>query len=145
LNGPHPQPSTARLHFGGAVAQLGERLVRNEEVRGSTPLGSTRSRQSTLVRRINASSRSQWFCSRATRPHAPLLSSSVPSAGEEGPSAGGAPPADSRDPRLAGAGWSDSLGAKERTTANAAQQGGWPCASGGRGLWFGPAAFWRRH
>ena len=31
--------------FGGAVAQLGERLVRNEEVRGSTPLGSTRSRQ----------------------------------------------------------------------------------------------------
>jgi hypothetical protein len=30
------------LHFGGAVAQLGERLVRNEEVRGSTPLGSTR-------------------------------------------------------------------------------------------------------
>jgi hypothetical protein len=26
---------------GGAVAQLGERLVRNEEVRGSTPLGST--------------------------------------------------------------------------------------------------------
>src|SRR5262249_38909758 len=40
--------------FGGAVAQLGERLVRNEEVRGSTPLGSTRSRQSTLVRRINS-------------------------------------------------------------------------------------------
>ena len=28
--------------LGGAVAQLGERLVRNEEVRGSTPLGSTR-------------------------------------------------------------------------------------------------------
>jgi hypothetical protein len=27
--------------FGGAVAQLGERLVRNEEVRGSNPLGST--------------------------------------------------------------------------------------------------------
>ena len=26
---------------GGAVAQLGERLVRNEEVRGSIPLGST--------------------------------------------------------------------------------------------------------
>ena len=26
----------------GAVAQLGERLVRNEEVRGSNPLGSTR-------------------------------------------------------------------------------------------------------
>src|SRR5271169_1446821 len=30
-----------RLRLGGAVAQLGERLVRNEEVRGSTPLGST--------------------------------------------------------------------------------------------------------
>jgi hypothetical protein len=28
-------------HPAGAVAQLGERLVRNEEVRGSTPLGST--------------------------------------------------------------------------------------------------------
>jgi hypothetical protein len=27
--------------FGGAVAQLGERLVRNEEVSGSIPLGST--------------------------------------------------------------------------------------------------------
>src|SRR5215216_834865 len=27
----------------GAVAQLGERLVRNEEVRGSIPLGSTKS------------------------------------------------------------------------------------------------------
>ena len=27
---------------GGAVAQLGERLVRNEEVRGSNPLGSTK-------------------------------------------------------------------------------------------------------
>jgi hypothetical protein len=26
---------------GGAVAQLGERLVRNEEVRGSIPLSST--------------------------------------------------------------------------------------------------------
>jgi hypothetical protein len=36
-------PSAAhfpRLH-GGAVAQLGERLVRNEEVRGSIPLSST--------------------------------------------------------------------------------------------------------
>src|SRR5215813_10139885 len=30
---------------GGAVAQLGERLVRNEEVRGSNPLGSTIHRQ----------------------------------------------------------------------------------------------------
>src|SRR5271163_3895614 len=29
------------LPMAGAVAQLGERLVRNEEVRGSTPLGST--------------------------------------------------------------------------------------------------------
>jgi hypothetical protein len=33
------------LPFGGAVAQLGERLVRNEEVRGSNPLGSTTYRQ----------------------------------------------------------------------------------------------------
>src|ERR1700730_6184334 len=37
---PH-SPEGAILPFGGAVAQLGERLVRNEEVRGSTPLGST--------------------------------------------------------------------------------------------------------
>src|SRR5262249_41112696 len=41
LNGAHSQALAAQLHFGGAVAQLGERLVRNEEVRGSTPLGST--------------------------------------------------------------------------------------------------------
>ncbi len=33
--------SAPRQRLGGAVAQLGERLVRNEEVRGSTPLGST--------------------------------------------------------------------------------------------------------
>jgi len=31
----------APLRFGGAVAQLGEHLVRNEEVRGSIPLGCT--------------------------------------------------------------------------------------------------------
>src|SRR5579885_251617 len=34
-----PRSSSAQ---GGAVAQLGERLVRNEEVRGSNPLGSTK-------------------------------------------------------------------------------------------------------
>ena len=34
-------PNGPGLSPGGAVAQLGERLVRNEEVRGSTPLGST--------------------------------------------------------------------------------------------------------
>ena len=34
-------PSRPAFFLGGAVAQLGERLVRNEEVRGSTPLGST--------------------------------------------------------------------------------------------------------
>jgi hypothetical protein len=38
----------------GAVAQLGERLVRNEEVRGSTPLGST---SFTLARHARKSSR----------------------------------------------------------------------------------------
>ena len=31
-----------RASSAGAVAQLGERLVRNEEVRGSNPLGSTK-------------------------------------------------------------------------------------------------------
>lgn len=33
----------SRPSFGGAVAQLGERLVRNEKVSGSIPLGSTNS------------------------------------------------------------------------------------------------------
>ena len=36
--------SRARLSRIGAVAQLVERVVRNDEVRGSTPLGSTRHR-----------------------------------------------------------------------------------------------------
>ena len=36
----HPD-SFRRLGLAGAVAQLGERLVRNEEVSGSIPLGST--------------------------------------------------------------------------------------------------------
>jgi hypothetical protein len=35
---PSPEPVAHRF---GAVAQLGERLVRNEEVSGSIPLGST--------------------------------------------------------------------------------------------------------
>ena len=34
-------PLSRPLSTGGAVAQMGERLVRNEEVRGSIPLGST--------------------------------------------------------------------------------------------------------
>src|ERR1700694_655160 len=41
--------STGGLHgrsLAGAVAQLGERRVRNAEVRGSTPLGSTSARPS---------------------------------------------------------------------------------------------------
>jgi hypothetical protein len=37
----------------GAVAQLGERLVRNEEVSGSIPLSSTKSFHSLLQRRGN--------------------------------------------------------------------------------------------
>ncbi len=36
----HSLSIVRRLH-GGAVAQLGERLVRNEEVSGSIPLSST--------------------------------------------------------------------------------------------------------
>ena len=35
-------PRTNRRFFRGAVAQLGERYVRNVEVRGSIPLGSTK-------------------------------------------------------------------------------------------------------
>ena len=40
LDTARPQPLSARLP--GAVAQLVERLVRNEKVSGSIPLGSTR-------------------------------------------------------------------------------------------------------
>ncbi len=38
---PAPVGTCASLRHGGAVAQLGERLVRNEEVSGSIPLSST--------------------------------------------------------------------------------------------------------
>src|ERR1700754_4152145 len=40
LDGPAPPPYNPPLRF-GAVAQLGERLVRNEEASGSIPLSST--------------------------------------------------------------------------------------------------------
>ena len=40
LDTPPPFPHYPRSQ-GGAVAQLGERLVRNEKVSGSIPLGST--------------------------------------------------------------------------------------------------------
>src|SRR5262245_15764068 len=50
--------TVSSLLIGGAVAQLGERLVRNEEVRGSNPLGSTIYRQNSLV---FLSYRSDWF------------------------------------------------------------------------------------
>src|SRR5881396_868406 len=38
-----------RCTLAGAVAQLGERLVRNEEVRGSIPLGSTTASPDTVA------------------------------------------------------------------------------------------------
>ena len=37
----YPRHGRKATRDGGAVAQLGERLVRNEEVRGSIPLSST--------------------------------------------------------------------------------------------------------
>src|ERR1017187_2008379 len=54
----------------GAVAQLGERLVRNEEVSGSIPLSSTKSSSETLQRRpeiAESSCTSVFFCSEAFR------------------------------------------------------------------------------
>src|SRR5215217_6141216 len=67
VNGPHSQPPQHGCILAGAVAQLGERLVRNEEVRGSTPLGSTslhrsaaglaRHRQSAIRQRTTAADR----------------------------------------------------------------------------------------
>jgi hypothetical protein len=43
----------------GAVAQLGERLVRNEEVSGSIPLGSTNPRLCHVRQPANSSARLQ--------------------------------------------------------------------------------------
>jgi hypothetical protein len=56
----HPAAAAAWLHFGGAVAQLGERLVRNEEVFdpvGSASRRSDRGWQATAPRRPAASLR----------------------------------------------------------------------------------------
>src|SRR4051812_44272144 len=44
-----PLSLTRSQRVWGAVAQLGERLVRNEEVSGSIPLGSTKSRRTWLL------------------------------------------------------------------------------------------------
>ena len=54
-------------HFGGAVAQLGERLVRNEEVRGSIPLGST-----TRLAAVSAFTRGQFDRAMAASAGKPL-------------------------------------------------------------------------
>ena len=48
----------------GVVAQLVERLVRNEKVRGSTPLGSTiQTFQKDDQRLSSSSAKSEWRCS----------------------------------------------------------------------------------
>src|SRR2546430_11154821 len=53
VNGRTRKPCATNLYFrctfAGAVAQLGERLVRNEEVRGSIPLGSTTASPDTVA------------------------------------------------------------------------------------------------
>ena len=55
-----------RASSAGAVAQLGERLVRNEEVRGSNPLGSTIPADKRLkTKRIC----NRWFCLPHRVPH----------------------------------------------------------------------------
>ena len=47
----------------GAVAQLGERLVRNQQVRGSIPLGSTRLREGVWPSRSLSLGLSEVACS----------------------------------------------------------------------------------
>src|ERR1700689_3566930 len=64
----------AFLPSGGAVAQLGERLVRNEEVRGSTPLGSTSLRS---PRELRPGEPSQEFAAQWAKAAAPELRSNV--------------------------------------------------------------------
>ena len=59
----------------GALAQLVERFVRNEKVRGSTPLGSTLQSGSTTVERVTSPTdsalRSFWERARAVQPSLP--------------------------------------------------------------------------
>ncbi len=70
-----PVPSIFRRLHGGAVAQLGERLVRNEEVRGSIPLSSTtrpcRVTQVCASRGYGACSVGRHSPSGGLRPHVP--------------------------------------------------------------------------
>jgi hypothetical protein len=54
-----PLSEVFRARTRGAVAQMGERLVRNEEVRGSIPLGSTTPLPLLANRRVRNSTRSK--------------------------------------------------------------------------------------
>src|SRR5690606_19895367 len=62
VKGPHPSSVARYLVLlyaaSGAVAQLGERVVRNDEVRGSTPLGSTKSTRGRPLRPLVVSGQS---------------------------------------------------------------------------------------
>src|ERR1700721_2890666 len=68
-----PRPSRQRS---GAVAQLVERLVRNEEVRGSTPLGSTTIHPTVVVgRSVDAVAVKAIVTLEMPRPPSPTLPS----------------------------------------------------------------------
>src|SRR5262249_59584100 len=101
--------------------------VRKGGVGVSPPFAPTTPRKSTLARRIISFRASecpplgQRLCSDYAPCPAAFFVRPISRVRAKSPLE---PTADGRDPRLARAGWSDSLGAKERTTANAAQQGG---------------------
>src|SRR6516162_10503736 len=88
-----------RAPFGGAVAQLGERLVRNEEVRGSTPLGST------SIASNNRPDDTQPLQGITRSPPAPAAAPACPASDLEKPPAKPGPPdrrlRDRRNARLA--------------------------------------------
>ena len=63
---PETQASVVRRQEGGAIAQLGERLLCKQEVIGSIPIGSTSNRQAPGAgRRAPATSREQQSAPRA--------------------------------------------------------------------------------
>src|SRR5262245_20800735 len=99
----------------GAVAQLGERLVRNEEVRGSIPLGSTNPRpphpspDSDSAARI-LSGQTAWVKSRLGEPAGTLLASLLRNKRAQAPKARNVAPSQTsahQTPSMLGCGGSD--------------------------------------
>ena len=71
----HSQVPGQGCFLAGAVAPLGERLVRNEEVRGSTPLGSTstKRRQDGLLLRFRVALPDEFWGNSSSNPSSSAL------------------------------------------------------------------------